>query len=1111
MRLRLQTSNADGSKLPQLKVWFAFSAADKETPQKSITDLKKSICTTIKSFSNANIIFRDIALGLDGFELLDELSAEEVLRDGDLLVIKRRETYTGQGKKRKAEDDGWTTAGKRPRPLQSKTRPRNDSSVSSSSSESDPSSSESDSTTDDTGSSTDSSSSSDSDSSTHPSNTSLKPKPPKSANIKAAPPIQQTHVPPGLGSVKTRKRNIRRRCKKKHDAFGGQGAEVSTLVPSPPKRISGVNVAPLGSRAKNSVSARAQQSTDNVLIHDPLNLTMFSLGNKNKKKGYKYALAPPTSQKKVFSVPDSSDVLQEVEEESDVLNGPLPSSTTIFTSAPENPLARQARVIPPSELQSLGKLPKNMFVTSVDVEEDLWNNSSSKKRKKKKKKQQLEHWEEDYTDTVREKPCDDEMPSTLDYGLAEEHLSYSNSEIALAVNDLDAEDSKSMLIWSVVEQNFEAFPQVSLDSLQNGKLVAWKALALNLETYSPELLLHIATVIAVSNDSSGGNSSFSIRRLIRPGWEELDVENIQGDYAWESVEQMGWRAVNEIQRTSLNASSSTSVDTAIASATATGAGSLQAGIIQAAATQETTTASTDADAKTLSAISSISSASETSSSSVSQTTITTSTKATSTTSSSTSSSTSAKVSSVSTTSASSGTSTSTSSFSVSQSKASTTTSASVSSSASPIAQSVQATQTPSSTATGSAAVEIVSTGTVDGHLTTLTTQVFAATSSSGQPTPTQLDSTETFSITGKSHSFAARWSYLLVDDQIALWDYELSISFALPSALRMSQLIANVSAVYRFFKNKAAVGGVFGAAGLIFLIVLLAVVLKIVRYRSRRKFEKDLDEQVQQEVRSGTPMFGLGKEDDGLSIMGGRAGVISDPEKAAYADSGYGYPNTAALYPSYGGSALPQAAQPAYYSPNVYSSRRNPSRGQSQDFNYRDGGLSRVDSRGSARSYGTLNQPPMNAFGPSQSISAGANAPAFAPATFAAHYGEYRHASPAPSTQSWQSHNQAFGARPGTPSALTPGGRGNSIPAPPRNVYTPQDVRSDSPAVLARYSPSHSSRTSGDGYAADAYIAGRITQIQTQNVGGLAVGPAYGKEPPSPNVPLPNPFDQKDR
>ncbi|KAJ3806345.1 hypothetical protein F5876DRAFT_69035 [Lentinula aff. lateritia] len=548
MRLRLQTCNTDGSKLPQLKVWFAFSAADEEIPRKSITDLKKSICTVIKSFSNADIIFRDIALGLDGFELLDELPAEDVLRDGDLLTIKRREAYTVLGKKRKAEDDGSTTAGKRHRPLQSKTRPRDVSSVSSSSSssssESDSSSSSSDSTTD-SDSSTSSSSSSDSDSSTDLSKIFSKPNPPKSANIEPAPPIQQSHVPPGLGSIKTRKRNIRRRSKKKHDALSGQGA--ATLVPSPPKRISGVNVAPLGSKANNLVSARAttvQRSTDIVPINDPLNLTMFSLGNKNKKKGYKYALAPPTSQKKVFSVPDSSDALQEVEAEADVLNEPLPSPS-ILTSAPENPLARQARVIPPSELQSLGKLPKNMFVTSVDVEEDLWYKSSSKK---KKKQQRLEHWEEDYTNTVREKPHDDQMRSILDHGLAEEHLLSPISETVLAANDLDAEDSKSMLIWSVVEQNFETFPQVSLDSLQNGKLVAWKALALNLETYSPEVLLHIATVTAVSNDSSGGNSSFSIRPLIRPGWEELDVENIQGDYTWENVEQMGWRAVNEIQR-----------------------------------------------------------------------------------------------------------------------------------------------------------------------------------------------------------------------------------------------------------------------------------------------------------------------------------------------------------------------------------------------------------------------------------------------------------------------------------------------------------------------------------------------------------------------------------
>ena len=33
----------------------------------------------------------------------------------------------------------------------------------------------------------------------------------------------------------------------------------------------------------------------------------------------------------------------------------------------------QPRLIPPSEIQELGQLPSNMFVTSVDVESDIWS------------------------------------------------------------------------------------------------------------------------------------------------------------------------------------------------------------------------------------------------------------------------------------------------------------------------------------------------------------------------------------------------------------------------------------------------------------------------------------------------------------------------------------------------------------------------------------------------------------------------------------------------------------------------------------------------------------------------------------------------------------------
>ncbi|KAJ3986033.1 hypothetical protein F5890DRAFT_1062337 [Lentinula detonsa] len=507
----------------------------------------------------------------------------------------------------------------------------------------------------------------------------------------------------------------------------------------------------------------------------------------------------------------------------------------------------------------------------------------------------------------------------------------------------------------------------------------------------------------------------------------------------------------------MSSSLSNSNNSDITSATNTlSAGTLQAGVIQAAATQVTTVGTTDViDSKALSATSSGSASVTTSATSVVISTQSVATSARTTSSSSSSSTTSAKVTSVLTTSASQATTTSlSSSASVSLSKASST--ASSSDSTSSVAQTTQAPSPSATTSAGFTAVQAVSTGTVDGHLTTLTTQVFEATSSSSaQPTPTALGAES-------------------------------------------------------FFENKAAVGGVFGAAGLVFLIVFLAVVLKIVRYRSRKQFEKDLDEQVQHEVRSGTPMFGLGKDDDGLSIMGGRAGGIGDPEKAMYANSGNGYTNTA-VYPTYSGSVPPMAAQPAYYSPNTFNGvpRRSPS--QDQSLYYGDSGLSRTNSHGSTRSYGSLNQPPMNAFA-SPTSNAATNAPIFAPVTFAANYGEYRHASTAPSTRSWQSQNQnqaVSGARPGTPLALTPGSRGNSIPSPPRNVLAPLGTRSDSPAVLARYSLS-SSRNSKDGYGANAYIAGQITQIQTQSMGGLGA-PAHGKEPPSPNVPLPNPFDQRDQ
>lgn len=46
---------------------------------------------------------------------------------------------------------------------------------------------------------------------------------------------------------------------------------------------------------------------------------------------------------------------------------------------------QQPRLIPPSEIQELGQLPSNMFVTSVDVESEIWGDHLLQGKKKQKK------------------------------------------------------------------------------------------------------------------------------------------------------------------------------------------------------------------------------------------------------------------------------------------------------------------------------------------------------------------------------------------------------------------------------------------------------------------------------------------------------------------------------------------------------------------------------------------------------------------------------------------------------------------------------------------------------------------------------------------------------
>ncbi|KAK0199314.1 hypothetical protein DFS33DRAFT_1401236 [Desarmillaria ectypa] len=394
MRLRIQTEPP----LPHLKAWFPF------IDDVNIHGLKTSLCSTIQVLKTAKIKPGELTLELDGFELLDELVCSDVVRDTDFIVIKEGD---GSSKKRKAETE----------PPVARDAKRLKTTLVSSGSD--------DST--DSDSSTDSSSSNSS-----PSVVSVRKK------LLPPPVKQQNHVPPGLGSQQTRSRNQRRRLKKKHEAEAAN----STLSTAPrPKDLSSTNGIPLGRKAPTE---------------DELSLSMFSLGNKNKKKGFKQRLTFPATPKIVFQ-------------------------------------DHMPRLVPPSERENL---PTNVFVTSVDVEADKWG--------KKAKKEAIE----------------------------EAVLYYGEEEVAEVEDVIDEEANK---MWEAAEANFDSYPAITQPEQGHvGSLVAWKALALNPITFSPEVSLHLARVVAMNTENA-----YVISRLFKPGWETGDEPTVDETIAWGDVLTMG--------------------------------------------------------------------------------------------------------------------------------------------------------------------------------------------------------------------------------------------------------------------------------------------------------------------------------------------------------------------------------------------------------------------------------------------------------------------------------------------------------------------------------------------------------------------------------------------
>jgi len=195
-------------------------------------------------------------------------------------------------------------------------------------------------------------------------------------------------VPPGFGKPQTRARNERRRKKRLVER------EDNVATPAP---AGSSNAIPLG-------------SAKSLNTPEPM---MMSLKNKNKRRGFKNTTSIPPHIK--FRDDEA---------------------------APSPPPA----LVPPSERD---QLPPRLFVTSVDVEEDIWPRDNEQTWDRKRKKIQRDSYgQEDAADV------------TLDYGRTPEQDSTA------AVSELD---------YTALEKAWvNAPPLVKRTTFSIGCIVGWQ-------------------------------------------------------------------------------------------------------------------------------------------------------------------------------------------------------------------------------------------------------------------------------------------------------------------------------------------------------------------------------------------------------------------------------------------------------------------------------------------------------------------------------------------------------------------------------------------------------------------------------------------------------------
>ena len=217
-----------------------------------------------------------------------------------------------------------------------------------------------------------------------------------------------------------------------------------------------------------------------------LHADIDAYNHENERAPSRYCLASPISSSSSFNLINGSLGDQSYYNNRPQAQQQHPPVASASSGVPQLNGLPQRRLIPPSEIQERGELPANMFVTSVDVEADVWGvtgggaggasggipDPNSKRTKKKNRKLKQQQQQEHHASQPPHEDCDEFHYPPPDDEV--ELLDYSEDPQPPSALPL-AGSSKRNFDWVKVEKNWDtSVPLTEVEQVGEGGWVGWK-------------------------------------------------------------------------------------------------------------------------------------------------------------------------------------------------------------------------------------------------------------------------------------------------------------------------------------------------------------------------------------------------------------------------------------------------------------------------------------------------------------------------------------------------------------------------------------------------------------------------------------------------------------